>query len=93
MSETKHISSYRGHVRILIALLSLTALTIFVTKFNLKAWNVAIALLIASTKVTLVLLYFMHLKFESRLIKVLVAAVFILFATFIILTLSDYIFR
>lgn len=94
MSNTKeHITEYKVYVRILVLLLLLTTITVFVTRFDLKAWNVTIALIIACTKGTLVLLFFMHLKFESRLLKLLVSAVMLLFIMFIILTLFDYIFR
>ena len=94
MEHTKqHITSYKTYGIILILLLCFTSITVFVTRFDLKTWNVAIALLIASTKATIVVLYFMHIKFESRLIKVLVAGVTALFAVFIALTLFDYIFR
>lgn len=92
-SEIKHISEYKSTGIILIILLILTCITVFVTWVDLKAWSVAVALIIASTKAFLVLTYFMHLKFEHVILRVFVAAVFLLFAIFIIITLIDYIFR
>jgi cytochrome c oxidase subunit 4 len=61
----EHILSYRKLLLVLVALLILTVLTIAVSLVNLGAANVWMALVIASTKATLVLLFFMHLKYET----------------------------
>ena len=92
-NENTHITDYRTYGKVAILLLILTTVTLLVTEFDLKAWNVAIALAIAVTKGTLIVLYFMHVKFESLLLKLLVAGVAILFALFIVLTFADYLFR
>lgn len=88
-----HISEYRSLGKILVILLTLTFITIFITQFDLKAWNVTIALIIACVKVFLVLTYFMHLKYESLLFKILVGMVFLLFFIVIVITFIDYLFR
>jgi cytochrome c oxidase subunit IV len=88
-----HITDYLTLGKVLVALLFLTCITILVTSFNLDAWNVFIALLIASFKVFIVLTYFMHLKHESRLLKILVGMVFMLFAVVIVITYLDYLYR
>jgi cytochrome c oxidase subunit IV len=93
MQDSSHISEYKLLARILIILLTLTFLTVFVTEFDLKAWNVTIALVIACIKVFLVLTYFMHLKYESILFKILVGMVFLLFLIVIAITFIDYLFR
>jgi cytochrome c oxidase subunit 4 len=92
-SNHTHISEYRSLGTILVILLSLTFLTVFVTEFDLKAWNVTIALVVACVKVFLVLTYFMHLKYESLLFKILVGMVFLLFFLVIVITFIDYLFR
>ena len=53
----------------------------------------ALALILASIKVTIVLTYFMHLKFENLLLRIMVGAVFLLFAIGIAITFIDYYFR
>jgi cytochrome c oxidase subunit 4 len=68
-------------------------MTILVTSFELGAFTVTVALLIASVKVFLVLSYFMHLKYESLLLRILVGMVFLLFALIIVITFIDYAFR
>lgn len=89
----QHITSYKTLGIILIILLTLTFITIEVTSINLAAWSVGVALLIACIKVYLVLSYFMHLKYESALLKLLVGMVFLLFALVIIITYVDYLNR
>jgi cytochrome c oxidase subunit 4 len=89
----KHILSYKTLFSVWLILVVLTAITIGVTKLELGVFTVATALLIASVKACFVLYYFMHLKFESRLLNVFVAIVFLVFTSFIVLTFIDYIYR
>jgi cytochrome c oxidase subunit 4 len=60
---------------------------------HLGAFTVALALILASIKVTIVLTYFMHLKFENMLLRLMVGFVFLLFAVVIGITFIDYYFR
>lgn len=94
MSKEKiHIIEYSFIAKILILLLGLTFLTVFVTEFDLKTWNVTLALMIASVKVYLVLTYFMHLKYESLLFRLLAGMVFALLFIVIAITYVDYLYR
>ena len=88
-----HIVKYNFYVKILAVLLVLTLLTVAVTSVELGPLTVAVALLIASIKGTLVLLYFMHLKFDRRLYIIMVGGVIFLFAVVMIITFLDYYFR
>jgi cytochrome c oxidase subunit 4 len=92
-SEKAHITDYGVYGRVLLVLMILTTITITVTWIDLAAWSVLIALLIASVKVGIVLTYFMHLKFESSLYRVLVIMVLVIFAMVILLTFFDYLLR
>jgi cytochrome c oxidase subunit IV len=92
-NEKHHITSFFSNGKVLIALLTLTAITVMVTSFHFGAFSVGIALIIASIKAFIVLTYFMHLKHESRTIKLLVSGVFVLFALVVIITFFDYLFR
>ncbi len=65
-----HITGYGRLFIIILALLVLTGITVAVSYVNLGFYNVPIALFIAATKSTLVLLFFMHLKYEGRAIQV-----------------------
>ncbi|PWD99886.1 cytochrome C oxidase subunit IV family protein [Marinilabilia rubra] len=88
-----HILSYNSLLGVLVALLSLTALSVWITNFNFGTLSVGVALLVAAIKGATVLTYFMHLKFESRILKLMVGGVFLLFALVIIITFIDYLLR
>jgi cytochrome c oxidase subunit 4 len=80
-------------VAILLALLVGTALTVWASYVDLGFWNPIIALAIASTKAVLVVLFFMHVWYSSKLTKLTVFAGVFTFLILISLTLTDYISR
>ena len=61
-----HIVSFNTYLKVLIILLILTVLTVAVAQFNFGPFNAFIAFLIAFIKGGLVLLYFMHLKYDNK---------------------------
>ena len=61
-----HISSVKFYVGILGALMCLTLLTVGVASIHLGPLNLAVAVVIASIKASLVVLFFMHLKYDNR---------------------------
>lgn len=70
-----HISPTRSYFVIGSILLVLTGITVWIAQLNIGEWlgggftvNIIIAILIATTKAYLVLMYFMHMKYEDRLI-------------------------
>lgn len=88
-----HISSYNQLVTVLIFLLIMTLITVAVTEIHFSTFSVGVALIIASLKGFAVLTYFMHLKYESRFLKLIVAGIFVVYALVIILTFIDYLLR
>ena len=95
MSNEKnhHIVSFRTYFFILLGLLVLTTLTIAVTSVELGPLTVFTALLIASLKSFLVLTYFMHLKFDEKLFRIMVGMVIMVFIIVMVITFLDYSFR
>lgn len=91
--EHVHITPYSTYLKILVILLALTAVTIIITSINLSAWAVTAALLIATIKVGLVMAYFMHLKYESLLLRSMAIGVMLVFAAVLVLTFLDYAYR
>jgi cytochrome c oxidase subunit 4 len=89
----QHIVGPRVYVTILFALLVGTALTVWASFVDLGVWNPVIALAIATTKAVLVVLYFMHVRYSSRLTMLTVGAGIFMFLVLISLTLADYISR
>ena len=86
--------SPRLYVAIWAALVCLTALTVTAASWNLGWIAILVVLLIAATKSILVLLAFMHLWWEDKLIiKLLVPIVLVTLTIFIGLTYTDILYR
>ena len=89
MSE--HIVSLKIYVVIFLDLMMGTALTVWAGLQDFPGQlNVIIALTIAVTKATLVVLYFMHVRYSSRLVWIVFASALFWLAILFALTLSDY---
>ncbi len=88
-----HIASPLSYITIFLCLMVLTAATVWVATFDLGFFNFAVAIAIAVVKATLVILYFMHLKFSPAQIKLgMVVGIFFLLMMLTI-TAFDYISR
>jgi cytochrome c oxidase subunit 4 len=92
-NEGAHISSYTSHAIVLIILLALTTLSVLVAGWHFGVFSVAVALIIASIKARTVISYFMHVRYESLFIKLMIAGVFSLYALVVIITFIDYLLR
>ncbi len=93
MSE--HVLPVKTYFLVFVALMALMILTAFLSTVPMgRELNTVIALIIAAIKATLVLLFFMHLKYESYVLStvVFVAGLFWLLI-FFGLTLTDYLTR
>ncbi|MGD1106397.1 MAG: cytochrome C oxidase subunit IV family protein [Terracidiphilus sp.] len=98
-----HIVSPKIYVVILLALLVGTAATVAASYVDLGEWHIApgltlfwnpvVALAIASTKMILVVLFFMHVKYSPRLTKLTVASGAFMFLVLIGMTMADYFSR
>ncbi len=91
--QDKHIVSTKTFVLVWIALLILTAVTVTVAKLDLGAMSTLTAVVIASVKAGLVLWFFMHLKYEKRLLKLLLLVPIVTLAVIIGLTFVDVLYR
>ena len=80
--ETGHIVSPKIYLAIVVILLFMTALTVFASYIEMGVF-----------KATLVVLFFMHVKYSTKLTKLTIGAGIFTFLTLIALTLSDYISR
>jgi cytochrome c oxidase subunit 4 len=88
-----HIVTPFQYSLVYITLLFFTALTVVAAYVELGVFNPIVALAIASTKAVIVILFFMHVKYQSKLIKLTVGAGFFSFLILVTMTLSDYISR
>ncbi len=91
--ESEHQLSYRFLGLILGALILLTGVTVAVSYVDWGFLNVPIALFVASSKATLVLLFFMHIKYEGLAIKVSFISTVLVVALMISFTFWDVAFR
>ncbi len=95
MSE--HIVSKKVYFVIFGALMLGTLLTVVAAKVDLDGLfhgaNTVVALTLAVIKATLVVLYFMHVRYSTRLIWVVVVAGFFWLGILFVLTMSDYLSR
>ena len=88
-----HISPKSTYYAIFGALMVLTAVTVGVAFVNLGVFNFPVAMAIAITKGTLVILFFMHVKYSSQLTKLFVGMAFFFMAIMFGLTMTDYMSR
>jgi len=91
--EKKHIVGNKTFIFVWLTLLALTAITVTVAELHLGRFSMLTALVIASLKAGLVLWFFMHLKYESRLFKWLLLAPIVTLAVIIGLTFFDIWYR
>ncbi len=80
----------RTYVLIYVTLMVFTALTTFVAFFDLGFANPVVALTIAVVKASLVVLFFMHMRWSSRLAMIIGASGLFWLGIMFVLTLSDY---
>jgi cytochrome c oxidase subunit 4 len=93
VDNSKHIVSYKTFIFVWLLLLVLTIITVLVAQIDLGYFNVAVALLVATSKAALVIFYFMHLKYENKFFKFIVFMTFFILAIFIGLTFFDVAYR
>lgn len=85
-----HISPIRVYLTVFSALLVLTAITVWAAFQDFGAFNDLVAMAIAGTKATVVVLYFMHVRYSSKLITmVVVGTVIFLSILFVFLALDN----
>jgi cytochrome c oxidase subunit IV len=90
---TSHAVNPLLYVAVWAALVALTGTTISVSFLNMERFTVFTAMIIATVKAGLVMLYFMHIRYEKPLYAAMILFVLATYAVFIILTFSDYSFR
>ena len=88
-----HVSPKKLYYTIFAALMVFTAITVAVAFVNLGPFNFPVAISIALFKATLVVLFFMHAKYSSRLTKLFIVTGFFFLAILFTLTLTDYLSR
>ena len=87
------VVSIRTYTLTWLALLALVLITTLIGFLNLGPLTMGIAILIATTKAALVVAFFMHGKYESKLVRIIIAAGVVWFLIMVSNTVGDYITR
>ena len=88
-----HTTTLLMYFGVFFALMILTAVTVWISRVDLGAFNTAVALAVAIVKAALVILFFMHVIHSTRLTWVVVLGSFLWLGVLFVLTFSDYITR
>ncbi len=89
----EHITSQKTYVMVGVALLALLALTVGAASIDLGPWNTIVSITIAAIKAILVVLFFMHVRYSSRITWIYVLIGLFWLILLFSLTLGDYITR
>jgi cytochrome c oxidase subunit IV len=92
-SESLHIVPIKVYVAVFVTLLVMTAATTAISSVDLGPWNTVAALVIALFKATLVVLFFMHVKYSPRLTQMVILAGIFWLALLLLITFSDFVSR
>src|SRR5437588_4277246 len=92
-SEHEHVGSLTTYALIFFSLLVFTGVTVFAAFQDLGKFNAPVALIIATIKAVLVILFFMHVKDSSRLTKITLTAAIFWLGLLLGLTMTDYLTR
>ena len=84
-----HVSSSAMFFNVLIALLILTVVTVGASRVDFGPANMLIAMLIASVKASLVILFFMHVKWDTAINKIVFLSSFLFLSLLFVFTLAD----
>ena len=92
-ATAQHVVPRKVYFAVFAALMVFTATTTAISFLDLGPWNTVVALGIAFLKATLVVLFFMHVKYSPRLTQVTIAGGLFWLAILIVMTLSDFMTR
>ena len=90
--EDHHVP-YSTYINVWLLLIGLTGVTVGAWLVDLKHLSVFTAILIAAIKSSLVILYFMHIRYERHIFSWMLISIVATYAIFLILTFADYSFR
>lgn len=92
-TKKKNPHPFSTYLSIWFGLLILTGVTVTVAGLNLGPLSVLGAILIAAVKSTLVVMFFMNIKYEDRVFKIMLALAIVTLVVILVLTFADTSFR
>jgi len=91
--DAPHVASLKVYFAVFGFLLLMTWTTVEVAFIDLGQFSTPVALAIATAKATAVILFFMHVRYSSKLTKAVVVASFVWLLVLFVLTMADYVSR
>lgn len=91
--DQHHISPVSLYITIFMVLMVLTGVTVGAAYVDLGILNLPVAVAIACVKATVVVLYFMHVKYSSKIVKLTAATGFFFLIILFGMTMGDYVTR
>jgi cytochrome c oxidase subunit 4 len=88
-----HILPIRTYVSVFVALLVLLVLTVAASRMEQGPLNLIVGLSIAVAKAALIVLFFMHVRYNTAVIRLAAITGFVWLAILLVLTMSDFISR
>ena len=89
----EHHVPFTTYLAVFGALMVLTIVTVAVAFVDLGLANVVVAMAVALVKATLVVLFFMHVKYSNRMVQLVIVAAIVWLMILLGITLSDYLTR
>ncbi len=96
MAETQHnehhhhhLMSLQTHIKVFASLIVLTVITVAAAQFDFGAFNTVIAIFIATVKAVLVMGWFMHLKYDGVMNRIIFATGFFFLLLFAVICILD----
>jgi cytochrome c oxidase subunit 4 len=89
MEHHEHVLPIRIYLGVAATLLVLTAITVWVAGHDYGEWNLIVAMAVAVTKATLVVLFFMHLLYDKKLYALIFIGSILFLGVFITITMFD----
>ncbi len=84
-----HVASWKFYAGIFAVLIFFTLLTVGISRIHLGPLNLAVAVVIASMKATLVVLFFMHLKYDNKFNGIIFVSTLMFIGVFFAYTIND----
>ena len=92
-AHTEHVVPVSVYVGVFLALMIGTALTTAIAYIDLGRWNTVVALVIAVTKMLFVVLFFMHVKYNPGLSRIVIIGAFFWLGIMICFSMADELTR
>jgi cytochrome c oxidase subunit 4 len=90
---TGHVIPHKVYYSVFAALMVLLVVTVAIAEVDLGPFNLMAAMIVSIAKTVLIVLFFMHVRYSSRITQIFAGAGFLWLAIMLTFTMSDYLTR